>query len=358
MPRRASRRHAAARRGRRAGPGLRGGSATWVDDTCSIRVWVIDTGARLTSRICRLIALPGRPKRAPCRRICGSWRQGRQSPTFPSSGPLAYLLPSVRWPDPRQEPQWPKPKPPRRRPRPAGRSAPKARPARAASPPTRWAPARRRRPSPDWPRRSRPTAASVLATYRDPLGGHWQIFAGLPIDLVEPTPYQRDLSDAHVAKLCSAIDRLGRYLDPMVVVRTDDGHYWTPNGNHRLAAMRTLGARAARRHRGARARGRAPDPAAQHREGAQPPGARARGGPAGAEPGRAGRPARAPVRDRVRGGGAGHARPLLPGERPLRRRRLPPGAPADRQVSRRRRCRRRSRSGTSGPPGCSSWRRR
>jgi ParB family transcriptional regulator, chromosome partitioning protein len=86
---------------------------------------------------------------------------------------------------------------------------------------------------------------SVLATYRDPLGGNWQIFAGLPIDLVEPTPYQRDLSDAHVAKLCSAIDRLGRYLDPMVVVRTGDGHYWTPNGNHRLAAMRTLGARAA-----------------------------------------------------------------------------------------------------------------
>jgi ParB family chromosome partitioning protein len=41
------------------------------------------------------------------------------------------------------------------------------------------------------------------------------------------------------------MDRLGRYLDPMVVVRTPDGHYWTPNGNHRLAAMRTLGARAA-----------------------------------------------------------------------------------------------------------------
>lgn len=86
---------------------------------------------------------------------------------------------------------------------------------------------------------------SVLSVYRDPLGGHWQIFAGLPIDLVEPTPYQRDLSDPHVARLCSAMDKLGRYLDPMIVVRTDDGHYWTPNGNHRLAALRTLGARAA-----------------------------------------------------------------------------------------------------------------
>jgi ParB family chromosome partitioning protein len=86
---------------------------------------------------------------------------------------------------------------------------------------------------------------AVLARYRDPLGGSWQLLAGLPIDLVEPTPYQRDLSEAHVAKLCSAIDRLGRYIDPMVVVRTDEGKYWTPNGNHRLAALRTLGARAA-----------------------------------------------------------------------------------------------------------------
>jgi ParB family transcriptional regulator, chromosome partitioning protein len=86
---------------------------------------------------------------------------------------------------------------------------------------------------------------SALSVYRDPLGGNWQIFAGLPIDLVEPTPYQRDLSDPHVARLCSAIDRLGRYLDPLVVVRTEDGHYWTPNGNHRLAALRTLGAPAA-----------------------------------------------------------------------------------------------------------------
>ena len=128
---------------------------------------------------------------------------------------------------------------PRRKKRPEGAPAP------AASRPTRWA---RATPPPAVTRLAEAIEAdggTALATYRDPLGGNWQIFAGLPIDLVEPTPYQRDLSDAHVAKLCSAIDRLGRYLDPMVVVRTEDGHYWTPNGNHRLAAMRTLGARAA-----------------------------------------------------------------------------------------------------------------
>jgi len=84
---------------------------------------------------------------------------------------------------------------------------------------------------------------SVLATYRDPLGGNWQILAGLPIDRVEPTPYQRDLSAAHVTKLTAAIDKLGRYLDPIVAVRTEDGRYWTPNGNHRLAALKGLGAK-------------------------------------------------------------------------------------------------------------------
>jgi len=84
---------------------------------------------------------------------------------------------------------------------------------------------------------------AVLATFRDPLGGHWQLLAALPIDLVEPTPYQRDLSPAHVARLADAIDRLGRFLDPVIAVRAEGGKYWTPNGHHRLGALRSLGAR-------------------------------------------------------------------------------------------------------------------
>ncbi|MBM4187060.1 MAG: chromosome partitioning protein ParB [Gemmatimonadetes bacterium] len=84
----------------------------------------------------------------------------------------------------------------------------------------------------------------VIGSYRDPLGGHWQVLAGLPIDKVAPTPYQRDLSETHVARLADAIERLGRFVDPIVAVRTDHGGYWTPNGNHRLAAMRKLGAKA------------------------------------------------------------------------------------------------------------------
>jgi ParB family transcriptional regulator, chromosome partitioning protein len=89
----------------------------------------------------------------------------------------------------------------------------------------------------------RADGGTVLAPYQDPLGGNWQIFAALPIDLVEPTPYQRDLSKPHVERLSAAMDKLGRYLDPMIVVRGGAGQYWTPNGNHRLAALRGLGAR-------------------------------------------------------------------------------------------------------------------
>jgi ParB family chromosome partitioning protein len=84
---------------------------------------------------------------------------------------------------------------------------------------------------------------SVLATYRDPLGSHWQILAALPIDRVEPTPYQRDLSEAHVGRVANAIDKLDRYLDPVIAVPAGDGKYWSPNGYHRLGAMRQLGAK-------------------------------------------------------------------------------------------------------------------
>lgn len=84
---------------------------------------------------------------------------------------------------------------------------------------------------------------AALGMYRDPLGGHWQILAGLPIDRVEPTPFQRDVSEAHVARLAEAIDKLDRFLDPLIAVRVDDGMYWVPNGAHRLAAMRQLGAK-------------------------------------------------------------------------------------------------------------------
>jgi ParB family chromosome partitioning protein len=85
---------------------------------------------------------------------------------------------------------------------------------------------------------------SVVGPYRDPLGGLWQLIAALPVELVEPTPYQRDLSAPHVARLTDAMEKLGRFVDPIIAVRTPEGRYWTPNGNHRLAALKGMGARA------------------------------------------------------------------------------------------------------------------
>ncbi len=82
----------------------------------------------------------------------------------------------------------------------------------------------------------------VLATYREPFGGTPVLLAALPIDRVEPTPYQRDPSDAHVKRLMNVVEKLGRYLDPIITIRQDEG-YWTPNGNHRLQALKKLGAK-------------------------------------------------------------------------------------------------------------------
>src|SRR5688500_1586725 len=83
---------------------------------------------------------------------------------------------------------------------------------------------------------------AVLGTYRDAVGGPPVLLVSLPIDRVEPTPYQRDPSDAHIKKLMNVIEKVGRFLDPLVLIRQDDG-YWTPNGNHRLQAMKKLGAK-------------------------------------------------------------------------------------------------------------------
>jgi len=84
---------------------------------------------------------------------------------------------------------------------------------------------------------------TILTVYREPFGGNWLLIAALPLDQVEPTPYQRDLSDTHMARLMNVISRIGRFLDPIIAVRAGACRYWTPNGHHRLVAMKTLGAR-------------------------------------------------------------------------------------------------------------------
>jgi ParB family chromosome partitioning protein len=82
----------------------------------------------------------------------------------------------------------------------------------------------------------------VLATYREPFGGHWVALGALPLDKVRPTPYQRELSKTHAERLASVIPKVGRFLDPVIAVPDGDG-FISPNGMHRLAALNQLGAK-------------------------------------------------------------------------------------------------------------------
>ena len=83
----------------------------------------------------------------------------------------------------------------------------------------------------------------VVGQYLDPLGSNPLLLAVLPIDKVEPTPFQRDVSDMHHKKLADVVHRTGMFLDPIIAITAPKDGFWTPNGGHRLAAMRRLGAK-------------------------------------------------------------------------------------------------------------------
>ncbi|HLK39143.1 MAG TPA: ParB N-terminal domain-containing protein [Polyangiaceae bacterium] len=85
---------------------------------------------------------------------------------------------------------------------------------------------------------------ATVGAYKDPFGGHPLLLAVLPIARVEPTPFQRDLSDTHQKRLADVIEKTGRFLDPIIAVTAPEQGFWTPNGRHRLEAMRGVGARA------------------------------------------------------------------------------------------------------------------
>ncbi|HUK01202.1 MAG TPA: ParB/RepB/Spo0J family partition protein [Steroidobacteraceae bacterium] len=82
-----------------------------------------------------------------------------------------------------------------------------------------------------------------LAAYHEPLAGRPLVLASIPVAAVQPTPFQRDLSPTHARRLADKIEETGSFLDPLIVVRGEDGKLWTPNGRHRLAAAKFLGLR-------------------------------------------------------------------------------------------------------------------
>src|SRR6202167_3246523 len=87
----------------------------------------------------------------------------------------------------------------------------------------------------------RSSGGALIGAYREPLGGRPLVLGSLPLHAVQPTPFQRDLSPTHAKRLASKIDETAAFLDPLIVVRGEDGRLWTPNGRHRLAAGKVLG---------------------------------------------------------------------------------------------------------------------
>src|SRR6478672_10877620 len=87
----------------------------------------------------------------------------------------------------------------------------------------------------------RAAGGAPLGAYREPLGGRPLLLASLPFAAVQPTPFQRDLSPTHAKRLAAAIEATAAFLDPLIVVRGEDGRLWTPNGRHRLAAAKVIG---------------------------------------------------------------------------------------------------------------------
>ncbi|HVO48715.1 MAG TPA: ParB N-terminal domain-containing protein [Steroidobacteraceae bacterium] len=87
----------------------------------------------------------------------------------------------------------------------------------------------------------RGVGGAPIGAYREPLGGRPLMLASIPLSAVQPTPFQRDLSPTHAKRLAQKIDETAAFLDPLIVVRGDDGKLWTPNGRHRLAAGKVLG---------------------------------------------------------------------------------------------------------------------
>ena len=82
-----------------------------------------------------------------------------------------------------------------------------------------------------------------IGAYREPLSGHALLVATLPLAVLQPTTFQRDLSPTHTARLAERMGEVGRFLDPLIVVRGADERFSTPNGRHRLAAAKVLGMR-------------------------------------------------------------------------------------------------------------------
>src|SRR5438105_11578773 len=78
----------------------------------------------------------------------------------------------------------------------------------------------------------------VLGAYSDPLGKNALLLSILPIDRIEPTPFQRDLPQTHHRKLADVIARTGMFLAPVIAGPAPNEGHRSPNGPQRIEATR------------------------------------------------------------------------------------------------------------------------
>ena len=112
----------------------------------------------------------------------------------------------------------------------------------AGSMPRRWPWRSMIRRSPSLPQLVRAAGGAPIGAYREPLGGR-AAAAGEPAvrgraaDALPARPVARRTPSAWRRRS----RQTAAFLDPLIVVRGEDGRLWTPNGRHRLAAAKVLG---------------------------------------------------------------------------------------------------------------------
>jgi len=79
-----------------------------------------------------------------------------------------------------------------------------------------------------------------MYTLKEPLKGYELKIALLPISDIRIPSIQRDLSETLIKRLMASIEKVG-FVDPILVVETQEGSYEVINGQHRLKAAELLG---------------------------------------------------------------------------------------------------------------------
>lgn len=79
-----------------------------------------------------------------------------------------------------------------------------------------------------------------VATFTEPVKGSKLTLAIFPINELQIPPVQRDLSSSFVKTLEMSIDKMG-FLVPVLVVKRN-GSYYVVDGQHRLEALKRIGA--------------------------------------------------------------------------------------------------------------------